>query len=417
MLDETIMFTTDTAPAGRAISFGDLDHEAEWERAAKLLDLDPDIVRRLRHPQWECVSRHECSAGELSGAASLFIAMARPNRGESVASLAVSGQVSASSIAAAAQELRLQASLLEVAQDTAAIGLQLPSTIIDEQELWQLSRDCAPIVSRFLGEVQLLPADVASAAFANWMASVAAQFGGKLRAPAMRPEEYGSTLDEMIAESIVAMSALELEEIGKNLRGATAAVVGGGHIARRCMQLFQEAGMRIVAAADESGAVVESAGIETAPMFLHLDAGGLLVEYPDVQHALHSDAISMAADILLLESHGAEITEGNAASVQAPVVVEASAGNLTCATTQALSDRGVTVIPSHVTQCLRVLPDLGSSRARWLRKERAEKMRQRLGQLWNDLSELRKRHQLPLPRAALVLGLQRLAEVERATHP
>src|ERR1017187_1363536 len=64
------MFTTEVAAFGQRTNFEDLDRNIEWERAARILDLDPRMVRRLHKPRMECVSRQEC----VALGASLYVA-------------------------------------------------------------------------------------------------------------------------------------------------------------------------------------------------------------------------------------------------------------------------------------------------------------------------------------------------------
>ena len=316
----------------------DLDEAAEWERAAKTLDLDPGLVHRLANPQLECVSRHECSGG----AASLYIASGEQNCGKCVTAVAVGSGISGADVAADARELQVEAALTGADGCTASVGLQLPSSSLTEEQLWQLARECAPVFARIIGDSWLVPSDISSSAFAMWMSHTAAQFGSKLTMPLSAPQTYCSQLQAAMAESIVETSLLALEELGKKLRLATATVIGIGPVARGCIQRLHQSGARVVAVADESGAIVDSAGIEIAPLLRHIETGGLLAEFGGAEHALHSEALAIASDLLLLDMAGTELTVSNVDAVKSLIVAGGPDSELGFRAVFELNERGVT---------------------------------------------------------------------------
>jgi glutamate dehydrogenase (NAD(P)+) len=405
-----MMFTTEVAAFGQRTNFEDLDRNIEWERAARILDLDPRMVRRLHKPRMECVSRHEC----VAGVASLYVAAGPRNCGKTVATIALESGIGAHDVCEGERELQLELALAEVHENSAVIGVQLPSAPMTEQEMWELARQCVPIVSRVLGNTRLVPGDICSAAFANWMAHEAAQYGVKLNAPKIEPEKYCAQRHQSIAESVVQLSAMGLQEKGKKLRGARATVIGLDRMAWKCMQTMHDAGVLMVAVADESGAVIRKAGIDVPPLLQHLESGGLLAEYTDAEHALHSEALAVDADILLLGARGDEITEKNSASVGAAIVIEGQSNGLDSDATDALNDRGVLVVPNRLTRYLQVREEFVHRRpdAGWHGNQG-----EMLKSAWQEIATIRERHGLALPTATLLLALQRLAENDRTSHP
>jgi glutamate dehydrogenase (NAD(P)+) len=401
------MFTTNNSSTGQI----DLDTAAEWERAAKILDLDPGLVRRLGHPQLECMSRHECA----EGVASLYIAAGERSCGDCVTSVAVGSGTSAADIAAEAHEIQVEGALAGADVRTAAIGLQLPSSSLNEEELWRLSQQCAPVVARIIGDTWLMPHDVSSSAFAMWMSHAAAQFGSKLTMPLSAPQAYCSQLHAAMAESIVETSSLALEDVGRKLRSATATVIGIGPVARDCIRRIHKRGARVVAVADESGAVVDSKGIEVTRLVRHIESGGLLAEYATAEHALHSEAFVIASDLFLLDMAGVELTASNAAAVKASIVVEGPSAELSFRAVLELNERGVVVIPRLLMRCVRTLPD--TREWQYSATERETRLRQLLSQLWADVTAVRQSRAVPLDAAVRILALQRLAERDRAMCP
>lgn len=375
----------------------EFEQEIAWERAARMLDLDRSVVRRLRNPRIEWVTHHECA----SGAASLYGAASRISN-EVVATVHVGSALHPMQIAAESFEVQMQLALADKDEGGAAIGLQIPSSGIAERELFELARQCAPVVSRTLGAARLMPVDTMSTVFASWMASVSSIYGARLTAPCTVPKKHLANEARLSAEATAHMGGLALEETGKKLRGARVTVAGLDAVALECMRMMQESGIRIVAFADESGGLVSEAGIEIPALLVHIEGGGLAAEYCGAEHIVHAEALALPADLLLTSGRRLEITESNARSVSAPIVIETAPGSVGSTAQEELSARGVMVLPH---------PLIRSCRWNGLTND------DRLGRLWSELSALRKTYQCPLSTAVLLLILQRLAERERLEHP
>lgn len=388
-----------------------LERAAQWERAAQLLDLDMNLVRRLRTPHIECVSRHECSAG----VALVQVAATAPVCGDAIASVHVSDGGAENHPADRVQEMQVLSALAGYDAAAAAITLQLPSGDVNESDLWLLARDCAPVLVRLLGNVRLLPDDLQSTAFALWTAHAAAQFQGGLRIPAMPPVSYVSLAQTHFTHSLLACATRALAVAGKKLRGSSVGVIGTGAIPRRMMQMLVDSGCKIVCLADESGALVDAGGMEIAPLLRHIESGGLLVEYSEAEHALHSDAITSACDLLLLDGYGTELTGGNAAGVRAAVVIEGRPDATNREGLEILDERGILAVPHRLPASVALRIALESCFAAL--PGEPEFVAAHLTALWEKIDKLQRSLRIPFHVASFVLALQCLVEREHATCP
>jgi glutamate dehydrogenase/leucine dehydrogenase len=374
----------------------EMEDEIAWERAAKLLDIDRGVLRRARTPRMEWVSRHDCAAG----AGSLYGATNQiSNAG--FATVLVGSAMRPAQVAEEAIALQMELALAASEKGGAAIGVQLPSTAVSERDIFDLARECAPVVSRFCGDARLLPTDTMSAAFSNWMASAPSVLGAKLRAPGEAPERYLAEEERRSAHAIAHLSAVALDEIGKKPRSARVAIIGLDALGRECMREMQELGVHIVAVADESGGLVNEAGIEIAPLSKHVEGGGLVAEYVGAEHIAYAEALALQTDVLLLTAHGRAVTEGNARSNASAVVVAGSRGCVSPGVSEDLSASGVIVIPNLLVRS-----------CRWMGVEDL-----RLESAWKDLNAVRKTHSCSFSMAPLLLSLHRLAERERSASP
>jgi glutamate dehydrogenase (NAD(P)+) len=110
--------------------------------------------------------------------------------------------------------------------------------------------------------------------------------------------------------------------------------------------LSEEDGCQIVTVIERDGAIRNPDGLDIEALKRHLVATGGLLGFqggrfdPDA-----STALTDACDILIPAAREGVITENNAASIRAPIVVEAANGPLTFAADQLLRQRGVVVLP------------------------------------------------------------------------
>lgn len=387
----------------------------EWERAAQVLDLSPEMLRRIRFPRFECTARHENSCG---GFGLLHIAAGALSSGEGIACVAAGGNVTGGGVTAECQELQLSAVLAGIHGSCAALGLHIAEGVTGESELWQLAQESAPVIARNLGEVRVLPRDLASAAVAGWIAHAAAQLGYKIRIPWISPEEYCSQLDRLRARTMLHFAALALQESGNLLRQCSASVVGTGLLACECLRALREVGAQVTAAADESGSVIDATGIDVPSVLRHVETGGLLAELKGCKHGLHSDAISAGADLLLLCTSATEITQNNAGNVKAAtVVIDGGHPCLSGGAAQILAQREIVVVPTKVVRCPELVAEFPPYDGKQFAESNDEQVRMYISNLWERIRQVRKTRGLTLPDAVMVLALGRLAELERNARP
>ncbi len=395
----------------------DLQRSAAWERAAQILDISPELARCLRTPQLECVSRHG-SGSNSGGVASLHMATMSPGCEGTLLKVAVGVNCFAPSVASAAQELQLRAALAGCEYAGAALGLQLATSSISEQDLWHLARECAPVIVRMLGnDALLLPEDLASAAFARWTSEAAVQLGHKLRMPAVPAEDYCASRNELYAESVVCLTSLALEECSKKLRGSAVSVVGTGPLARACVQNLVAGGARIVAAADESGSLLDAGGLNIPDLLRHITAGGFAAEYPGATHGLHADAFTFPADVLLLCAPVADFAQGLRALGRSTIVVDVVDAFLRSDAEDWLMEHEVCLVDGTILGAGSIRAELTARQSGFSSKERHANLNAELASMWESIRKVARNYQLSLHAAALTLALQRFAQRERSSRP
>ncbi len=130
-----------------------------------------------------------------------------------------------------------------------------------------------------------------------------------------------------------------------SLEGARVAVQGFGNVGAVAAALFAEAGARIVAVSDSAGGVACEDGLDLSAVHAHKVAEGSVVGTPNTRTIGNEDLLAIDCDVLIPAALGAAVHAGNAAQVQAGLVVEAANGPVTPEADAVLAARGVHVLP------------------------------------------------------------------------
>lgn len=135
------------------------------------------------------------------------------------------------------------------------------------------------------------------------------------------------------------------KEIGLEIEGARVAVQGFGQVGSVAAMAFQEAGCRVVAVREIDSGVYAEKGIDVAKLLEHKEETGSLADFPDTRPISNDELFACECDVLVPAALQGVITEQNAPSIQARMVVEAANAPTTLEADRILRDRSITVVP------------------------------------------------------------------------
>ncbi|NBZ87106.1 Glu/Leu/Phe/Val family dehydrogenase [Stagnihabitans tardus] len=131
------------------------------------------------------------------------------------------------------------------------------------------------------------------------------------------------------------------------LEGKKVVVQGLGNVGYHAAKFLSlEDGCKVIAVAERDGAVVNDAGVDIEALKAHLNAtkgsvqgfaGGRIID--------SAAALELACDILIPAAMEGVIHKGNAARIQAPLILEAANGPITFGADEILREKGVVIIP------------------------------------------------------------------------
>ena len=136
-----------------------------------------------------------------------------------------------------------------------------------------------------------------------------------------------------------------LREQGKDLAGTTVAVQGFGNVGSNAARLLAGEGARIVAVADHTGGVARADGLDVAALISWVAEHGGVNGFSGGEAFDNADIIGWKADVLIPAALEDAIHEGNAANVQAGIIVEGANGPTTPEADRILNERGILIVP------------------------------------------------------------------------
>ncbi|HEY8497999.1 MAG TPA: Glu/Leu/Phe/Val dehydrogenase, partial [Limnochordales bacterium] len=153
---------------------------------------------------------------------------------------------------------------------------------------------------------------------------------------------------EATGRGVAIVTLRMLERLGWARERTRVAVQGFGNVGRWAARLLAQAGVRVEAVSDISGAVWRPGGLDLDDVERHLRASGnLLATYaaPGVRHLTNAELLELDVDVLIPAAIENQITAANADRVRARMVVEGANGPTTLQAHRRLVERGVVVVP------------------------------------------------------------------------
>ncbi|MDD2670142.1 Glu/Leu/Phe/Val dehydrogenase [Zoogloea sp.] len=212
--------------------------------------------------------------------------------------------------------------------------------------------------------------------------------------------------------------------IGMNIADAKVAVQGFGNVGEAAARLFSDAGAKVVALQDSSGAIANPAGLDVRAVKAWRQQHGTLVGALGTEAITTDSFWSMDADILIVAAMENQITATNAGLIRARLICEGANGPTTPEADLILQERGITVIPDVLANAGGVtvsyfewVQDI--SAFFWTEDEINARLDRIMREAFTAVWEAAKTKGITMRTAAFVLGCERvlLAHKVRGLYP
>lgn len=344
-----------TAPAARSAKDGPNEFETaqrQFDRAAEILNLDPNTRRVLRTPQRVLevhfpVHMDDGSIHVFTG----FRVQHNLHRGPTKGGIRYHPDVTLDEVKALAMWMTWKCAIIGLPFGGAKGGVVVDPALLSDNELEHLTRRFTTEISLVIGPERDIPApDVnTNGQTMAWMMDTYSMHVG-YSVPAVvtgKPLSIGGSEGRVEATGrgamIVTMEALKKLEIDPY--AASAAIQGFGNVGSNAARLLARQGIKVVAVSDVLGGVYNPGGLSIPDLLRYVQEHGSVAGFPSTDAVTNLELLELPVTVLVPAALGNQITEDNADRVTARIVAEGANGPTTPEGDAVMHGNGVFLIP------------------------------------------------------------------------
>lgn len=310
-------------------------------------------------------------------------------------------------------------------------GITIDPKTLSEKELETLTRTFTKKLFPVLGPTIDVPApDVnTNAKIMGWLVDEYSKIAGK-KSPAVvtgKPMEEGGSLGRTEATGLGGYYVLmhALRKLGKNPKGMTAAVQGFGNVGYHIAHFLHQEGMRIIAVSDSKEGILVEKGLNPKKtldckkekgMLSGCYCVGSVCDMKNGRRISNQDLLTLPVDVLVPAALENVITESNAASIKAKIILELANGPVTNGADDILEKKSIMIIPDMLANaggvCVSYFEwEQNMNDLSWTKETVYTKLKQIMEQAVDDVFRMRqKAHISSLRDAVYVVALDRIQE-------
>jgi glutamate dehydrogenase (NAD(P)+) len=397
--------------------------QEQFDRAADVVDLDPDMRRVLREVKRELtvhfpVIRDNGEVQMLTG----YRVQHNITRGPAKGGLRFHPDVTLDEVKALAMWMTWKCAVVGLPYGGAKGGIVVDPKTMTLSEQQRMVRRFATEISILVGPESDIPApDMGSNAqmMAWFMDTISMHKGYSVPATVTgKPLSVGGSEGRFEATGRgIEFCVLEaLDHLGLKSQGSTAAVQGFGNVGAVAAKLLtQEAGMTVVAVSDHTGGIYNGHGLDIAEVQEYHDRSGSLAGYGGGDPISQEDLLAMDVTVLVPAAIEGQIRKDNAANVRARIIAEGANGPTTPEADDILAENGVFVVPDILANAGGVtvsyfewVQDL--QEFFWEESEINAKLRHIMSRAFREVLRISEERKLTMRTAAYVLAVDKVAK-------
>src|SRR5574341_1346063 len=330
--------------------------QAQLDRAARLLELEPAVHDLLREPLRELqvtfpVKMDDGSVRVFKG----FRVQYNDSRGPTKGGIRFHPDETIDTVRALAAWMTWKTAVMDLPLGGGKGGIICNPKELSPGELERLSRAYIRQVGRILGLEMDVPApDVyTTPQIMAWMVDEFAFMKGynEFGMITGKPLALGGSAgrDDATARGGMFCIREAAKAVGLDTHGATAAIQGFGNAGQFAATLGQEMlGLTIVAVTDSQGGIYSAEGINPFKLIEHKQQTGRVTGFPGAKTISNQEILELEVDVLIPAALENQITAANAGKVRAKISAELANGPTTPEADEVLYKSGVFVVPDFL---------------------------------------------------------------------
>jgi glutamate dehydrogenase (NAD(P)+) len=274
------------------------------------------------------------------------------SRGPSKGGIRYSMEVNLDEVKALAAWMTWKCAIADIPYGGAKGGITCDPSIMSEGELERLTRAYTSAMSDVFGVDKDIPApDVATGPREMaWIVDEYSKIKGAFTPGVVtgKPLHLGGSEGRVEATGRgVTVAALEaMKKIKMDPKKATAAVQGFGNVGSITAKHMDDAGIKIVAISDHTGAFYNPKGISIEKAIDYRNSNhGILKGYSEGKEISNEELLSLDVNVLAPCALENQIQKSNANDIKAQLIAEGANGPTTAGADEILQNKGVVVVP------------------------------------------------------------------------
>lgn len=338
--------------------------------------------------------------------------------------------VTLSEVMALAAWMSIKNAAVNVPYGGAKGGVRVDPKLLSRGELERLTRRYTSEIGIIIGPAKDIPApDVnTDGQIMAWMMDTYSMNVGATATGVVtgKPVDLGGSLGriEATGRGVFTVGAEAARRTGLAIEGARVAVQGFGNVGGTAGKLFAEAGARVVAVQDHSGAICNAGGLDVPALLAHVKAQGGVHGFAGADAMAAEEFWGVDCEILIPAALEGQITRCNAGRIKARLVIEGANGPTTPEADDILHDQGVLVLPDVIANAGGVtvsyfewVQDFSSFF--WSENEINARLVRIMQEAFASVWQVAQTHQVSLRTATFIIACQRIlnAREMRGLYP
>jgi len=323
-----------------------------FDKAAKLMNLDENIVNRIRKPERELTVYFPVKMSD--GTIKIFTGYRIQHstvRGPAMGGVRYHPNVNLDEIRALATGMTLKCALVNIPFGGSAGGVQFYTKELDRYEIERLTRRYAAELSILIGPDKdiILPDIYTNEQTMSWVMDTYSMTKGYCipSVVAGKPVHLGGSLGggEATGRGCIytIMEAAKFKNI--SIEDCKVAIIGFGSTGSFAANLLSKENAKIIAVSDSKGGIYNKNGLNIEEVLKYKNKHSSVIGYDEAETITNEDILLLESDILIPASLENVITEDNADKIKAKIIGEAASSPTTPEADKILRDKDIFIIP------------------------------------------------------------------------
>lgn len=393
----------------------------QFEIAAKRLDLDRDVIARLRNPDRAYIVSVPTRLDD--GTVHVFTGYRVQHNdilGPFKGGIRYHPDVNLGEVSALAMWMTWKCSLAGLPFGGAKGGVACDPTRLSRQELQAMTRRYTAEIRNIIGpEVDVPAPDMGTnEQVMVWILDTYSQHRGHVVPGVVtgKPVEMGGTVGrrEATGRGVVYLVAEAAKHLKLDLSRCTATVQGFGNVGSVAAAELAKLGIKIIGVSDRTGGFYDPKGLPVDGLLQYVSQNPELAGCPYGEPISNAELLELPCDILVPAALGMQITGENVGRLKCRILAEGANGPTTLEADEILRQKQVFVIPDILANAGGVIvsyfewvQDLQN--LFWSETEVIRGLKRILTKAFHEVLDLSQKEKTDMRLAALMIGIRRVA--------